>query len=178
MLAGALGLLAPGAQAAPVAPAAPADAHAPAASPAPAWFADQETELRTVLAPTAAVIEHADRAVIIHCPARIAFAADRAELLPAGTAVLDALARSLREYKRTQLVVAVYTDTIGSSEFNQQQAQARAGVVVDYLQLHGIAPERLVARGVGEAAQLPAPNTPEGRDLNRRLELTITPLSS
>jgi outer membrane protein OmpA-like peptidoglycan-associated protein len=50
--------------------------------------------------------------------------------------------------------------------------------VVAYLQIRGVAPERLVARGVGEAVQLPAPNTPEGRDLNRRLELTITPLSS
>ena len=145
---------------------------------APGWLADQELGLRTALAPTAAVIEHADGAVIVHCPVRLTFAADRAELLPAGTALLDELARSLREYKRTQLVVAVYTDTIGSSEYNQQQAQARAGVVVAYLQIRGISPERLVARGVGEAAQLPAPDTPEGRDLNRRLELTITPLSS
>jgi len=72
----------------------------------------------------------------------------------------------------------VYTDTIGSAEFNQQQSQGRAGVVAAYLQIHGVAPERLVARGVGEAAQLPAPDTPEGRDLNRRLELIITPLSS
>lgn len=149
-----------------------------AAAPAPAWLADEEADLRTALAPTAAVIEHAERGVIVHCPARLAFAADRAELLPAGTAVLDALAHSLRAYRHTQLVVAVYTDAIGSSEFNQQQAQARAGVVVAYLQIHGIAPERLIARGVGEAAQLPAPDTPEGRDLNRRLELTITPLSS
>ena len=153
-------------------------AAASATAAVPGWLAAQETDLRTALAPTAAVIEHADGAVIVHCPVRLAFAADRAELLPAGTALLDALARSLREYKRAQLVVAVYTDTIGSSEYNQQQAQARAGVVVAYLQIRGIAPERLIARGVGEAAQLPAPDTPEGRDLNRRLELTITPLSS
>ncbi len=148
------------------------------AAATPGWLTDQEASLRTDLAPTAAVIEHLDGAVLVHFPVRLAFTADQAELLPAGTAMLDAVARSLREYKRTQLVVAVYTDTIGSSDFNQQQAQARAGVVVAYLQIRGIAPERLIARGIGEAAQMPAPNTPEGRDLNRRLELTITPLSS
>ena len=156
-----------------------ADGVAETADPAAlARLAVQEAGLRTALAPTAAVVEHADGTVVLHFPVRMAFASDRAELLPAGTAFLDAVARSLREYKRSQLIVAVYTDAIGGSEFNQQQAQARAGVVVAYLQIKGVAPERLVARGVGETAQLPAPNTPEGRDLNRRLELTITPLSS
>ncbi len=145
---------------------------------AAARLASQEAGLRTSLAATAATVVHAPDAVELHYPVRLAFAADRAELLPAGAALLDALARSLREYKRTQLVVAVYTDTIGSSAFNQQQAQSRAGVVVAYLEIRGVAPERLIARGVGEAAQLAAPDSPEGRDLNRRLELTITPLSS
>jgi len=144
----------------------------------PGWFIDQEAGLRTALAPTAAVIERTRGAVIVRYPARLAFAADQAELLPAGSAMLDVLLHSLRDHKRTQLVVAVYTDTIGSVEFNQQQAQARAAAVVAYLQTRGIAADRLIARGVGEGEQLPAPNTPEGRDLNRRLELTITPLSS
>jgi outer membrane protein OmpA-like peptidoglycan-associated protein len=150
----------------------------PAEPAAAARLAEQEALLRSALAPTAAVVERADGTIVLHFPVRMAFASDRAELLPAGTAFLDAVARSLRDYKRNRVVVAVYTDAIGSVEFNQQQAQARAGVVVAYLQIKGVAPERLVARGVGEAAPLPAPNTPEGRDLNRRLELTITPLSS
>ncbi len=143
-----------------------------------ARLASQEAGLRMLLAPTGATVVHGESAVELHIPIRLAFVADRAELLPAGTAMLDAVARSLREYKRTQVVVAVYTDAIGDSESNRQQAQARAGVVVAYLQIKGVAPERLVARGVGEAEQLPAPNTPEGRDLNRRLEMTITALSS
>jgi outer membrane protein OmpA-like peptidoglycan-associated protein len=150
----------------------------PADPPALARLTEQEALLRTALAPTAAVVERADGTVVLHFPVRLAFANDRAELLPAGTAFLDAVARSLRDFRRSRVVVAVYTDAIGGAEFNQQQSQARAGVVVAYLQIRGVAPERLIARGVGEAAPLPAPNTPEGRDLNRRLELTITPLSS
>jgi hypothetical protein len=34
--------------------------------------------------------------VELHIPIRLAFVADRAELLPAGTAMLDAVARSLK----------------------------------------------------------------------------------
>jgi len=177
MLSGVLGALAmaPPAVAAAAQPVSAAGADKP---DVPGWFVDQEAGLRTALASTAAVIEHAHGAVVVRYPARLAFAADRAELLPTASSMLDVLLHSLRDHKRTQLVVAVYTDAIGSVEFNQQQAQARAAAVVAYLQMRGIAADRLVARGVGEGEQLPAPNTPEGRDLNRRLELTITPLSS
>jgi outer membrane protein OmpA-like peptidoglycan-associated protein len=121
---------------------------------------------------------HGDAALQLRYPIRLAFVADGMELLPAGKEMLNILARSLRQYERSQVVVAVYTDAIGSDEFNQQQSQARAAVVSAYLHERGVAAPRLIARGAGESAPLNAENTPEGRDLNRRLELTITPLSS
>ena len=92
--------------------------------------------------------------------------------------MLDLLAHSLREYEHTAIVVAVYTDAIGSNDYNLQQSQARAVVVSTYLENKGVAEARLTARGAGESAPLEAPNTPEGRDLNRRLQVIITPLSS
>ena len=138
----------------------------------------QEAGLRVSLAQTAAVITRVPGALVLHYSARSAFVPDGTELLPTGMAMLDLLAHSLREYERTEIVVAVYTDSIGSSEYNRQQSQARAAAVVAYLQAKGVAPARLIARGAGESAPLDAPNTPEGRDLNRRMELTITPLSS
>jgi outer membrane protein OmpA-like peptidoglycan-associated protein len=141
-------------------------------------LASQESKLRVSLASTAATVAHAEEGVTIDFPIRLSFAADRDELLPGGTEMLDAVARSLKDYKRTQLVICVYTDTIGSSESNQQQSQARAAVVLDYLRSKGVEAERMNARGAGESAQLAAPDTPEGRDMNRRLELTITVLSS
>ncbi len=141
-------------------------------------LASQEAELRVSLATTAATVVHGEQSVTLNFPIRFSFAADGAELLPAGTEMLDAVARSLKDYKRTQLVVTVYTDAIGSSESNLEQSQARADLVLNYLQTKGVEPERMSARGAGEAAQLAAPNTAEGRDLNRRMELTIAALSS
>ena len=72
------------------------------------------------------------------------------------------------------MVVAVFTDAIGSAAFNQAQAQTRASAVTAYLESHGVAAHRLIARGVGEAQPINTDNTPEGRSLNRRIELTIS----
>jgi len=141
-------------------------------------LAAQEAVLRTTLAQTAAVITRSGRALEISYPVRLAFAADGFELLPAGTAMLDLLAHSLREFEHTAIAVVVYTDAIGSNDYNLQQSQARAVVVSTYLENKGVAEARLTARGAGESAPLEAPNTPEGRDLNRRLQVIITPLSS
>jgi len=137
-----------------------------------------DAELRAGLAPTAAVVARSPGALELWYPVRLAFAADGTELLPAVNTLLDVVARSLRSYDGTAIVIAVYTDAIGSADYNQRQSEARAAALVDALKARGIAPERLIARGLGKSAQLEAPNTPEGRDLNRRVQLVITPLSS
>ena len=138
----------------------------------------QEEQLRTTLAPTAAVVVRSEKSLELWYPVRLAFVPDGNELLPTGAMLLDLVARSLREYTHSEVVVAVYTDAIGSSDYNQSQSQARATVLVQELAARGVAAARLVARGMGESAQLEAPKTPEGRDLNRRVQLVITPLSS
>jgi outer membrane protein OmpA-like peptidoglycan-associated protein len=129
------------------------------------------------LAQTAVVISRADSAIELWYPVRLAFIPDGTELLAPATSMLDVLARSLREFEHSNVLVAVYTDSIGASTYNQLQSQSRAEAVVAYLETKGISPARLVARGAGESAPLEAPNTPEGRDLNRRVQIVITPLS-
>jgi outer membrane protein OmpA-like peptidoglycan-associated protein len=150
-----------------------AEPHALSTGPASA----QELALRTSLAQTAVVISRSGSALELLYPIRLAFVADGTDLLAPATVMLDLLVHSLREYEHSNIAVSVYTDAIGSSLYNQQQSQSRADAVVAYLVAKGISPERLVAKGVGETAPLEAPNTPEGRDLNRRLQVTITPLS-
>ncbi len=140
-------------------------------------LAAQEASLRTSLAPTAVVISRGNNALELWYPVRLAFSADGTELLAAAMEMLDLLAHSLKEYEHTAIVVAVYTDAIGSNDYNLQQSEARAAAVVAYLETKGVAPARMSARGAGETAPLEAPNTPEGRDLNRRLQVLITPLS-
>ena len=73
---------------------------------------------------------------------------------PTGTAMLDMLARSLREYAHTQVVVAVYTDAIGSSEFNQQQSRRALGRGGVPTWQPRVSPERADRPGVGEVEPL------------------------
>ena len=137
-----------------------------------------EARLRTALATSAAIIERDGSLLRLRFPTHAAFAPDQSTLLPEFTASLDELAHVLHSQEQLAVTVSVYTDAIGCETYNQQYSQQRAGVIATYLAAHGIAAHRIIARGGGESVPLPAENTPEGRDLNRRVEFSIAALSS
>lgn len=68
------------------------------------------------------------------------------------------------------LVIAGHTDAMGSNEHNLQLSQERAQAVRDYLVEHGVAPDRLIAKGYGEAYPVASNATEADRELNRRSE--------
>ena len=137
-----------------------------------------EASLRTELAATAAVIDSGESALHLRYPVRLAFAADQNALLPAFTVLLDQLAHALRNHDQVVVEVAVYTDAIGSEKFNAAQSQQRGEAISAWLRERGVAARRLSVRAGGESAPLKAENTPEGRDLNRRVAITFSVLSS
>jgi outer membrane protein OmpA-like peptidoglycan-associated protein len=137
-----------------------------------------EARLRLALAASAAIIERDGAALRVRFPAHSAFVMDQSGLLPAFTAALDELAHVLHGQKQLAVAVNVYTDAVGSESYNLQFSQARAQAIASYLAGHGIAEQRIAARGAGEAEPLVVDNSPEGRDLNRRVEFLIRALSS
>lgn len=68
------------------------------------------------------------------------------------------------------LVIAGHTDAIGPDERNLRLSQERARAVRDYLIERGIASDRLIAKGYGEAYPVASNATEAGRELNRRSE--------
>lgn len=68
------------------------------------------------------------------------------------------------------LVIAGHTDAIGSDQQNLKLSQERAQAVRDYLIERGIAPNRLIAKGYGEAYPVASNTTETDRELNRRSE--------
>lgn len=68
------------------------------------------------------------------------------------------------------LVIAGHTDAIGSDDRNLKLSQERAQAVRDYLVEHGIAPDRLIAKGYGKAYPVASNATEADRELNRRSE--------
>jgi outer membrane protein OmpA-like peptidoglycan-associated protein len=72
-----------------------------------------------------------------------------------------------------KVIISGYTDFTGSSEFNKQLSLQRANSVMEYLKSLGVEDRRIKAFGAGEANPIAPNNTPEGRRLNRRIEVTI-----
>lgn len=98
-------------------------------------------------------------------------------LRPEAIAVLDAIAEELAQSKQN-IRVEGHTDDepIRTSRFrsNWDLSASRAATVVSYLeQAHGIAPKRLMAAGLGAQNPLVSNDTPDHREMNRRIEIVL-----
>ena len=73
--------------------------------------------------------------------------------------------------------MAGHTDSVGSDAYNQTLSERRANSVADYLSGHGMTRTRMVTIGAGEGHPVASNDTEEGRAENRRVEITIVPVS-
>lgn len=104
----------------------------------------------------------------------IYFDMGKATIKPQSFAVLDSIAKMLKENPNIIVEIQGHTDDVGSEEYNLELSQRRAEAVKNYLvQVHGIDPTRLIARGYGEYRPIAPNDTPEGRAKNRRVEFVI-----
>ncbi|MBY7305547.1 OmpA family protein [Escherichia marmotae] len=72
------------------------------------------------------------------------------------------------------IVVAGHTDNTGNAQRNQTLSQKRAEAVRDWMHDTGDVPESCFAvQGYGESRPLATNDTPEGRALNRRVEISL-----
>lgn len=88
----------------------------------------------------------------------------------------DELARGAAFIKKNagqKILIAGHTDSTGTAAYNQALSQRRADSVRDYLvKKFKLDASRLFARGFGESAPVAGNDTAEGRQLNRRVELS------
>jgi OmpA-OmpF porin, OOP family len=95
-------------------------------------------------------------------------------LTVASYAVLDQVAASLNANPEIRIEIAGYTDSTGSRPMNLRLSMARAGAVRAYLARRGVNPMRMSARGFGASGYIAPNSTPDGRAINRRVELHKT----
>ncbi len=86
---------------------------------------------------------------------------------------LDELYPILKKAPGVRVEIAGYTDNIGTSEANRILSDKRARRVRDYFIRLGINEDRLTAIGKGERNFITSNATREGRQKNRRVELTF-----
>jgi len=88
------------------------------------------------------------------------------------------VSKVLKEFDKTVVEVAGHTDNTGSDSYNQSLSERRAGSVSTYLTSQGINSQRLITVGMGEQRPVADNNSAAGRQANRRVEITMVPLSA
>ncbi|MCB0523441.1 MAG: OmpA family protein [Saprospiraceae bacterium] len=88
-------------------------------------------------------------------------------------AILDEIVNIMRQNPEYILAISGHTDDVGEDEENLELSQERARACYDYLLFRGIKAERLRHAGFGESRPIATNSTPEGRELNRRVEFEI-----
>jgi len=134
----------------------------------------QEAELRQQLGSNARIVNTGNQ-LIVTLPQDILFATNSTALSGALQNDLNVLARSMNDYPNTTINVIGHADNTGSAAFNQDLSARRAQSVAAALINGGVAPNRIRSIGRGEDAPIASNLTAEGRALNRRVEITITP---
>ena len=138
----------------------------------------QQAELRHELAGTGVSVTRMGDNITLNMPGNITFKSDSAEVDPAFYQVLNSVDLILKKYDKTVIEVAGHTDSTGSAEYNQKLSERRANSVAQYLEGQGLATNRVVTIGAGETHPVADNATPTGRQANRRVELTLTPLTA
>ena len=85
------------------------------------------------------------------------------------------VARSLSNYPDSTVNVIGHTDNVGSASFNQDLSERRAQSVADVLRNGGVWPGRIRSIVAGLNQPIASNATAAGRQLNRRVEIIITP---
>lgn len=135
----------------------------------------QEAELRAELASTGvSVVRDADSIRLI-MPGNITFKTDSSDINAGFYATLNSVAKVLKKYDNSTVMVSGYTDNTGSNEYNQSLSRQRAAAVAAYLQGQGVTASRFEIVAMGPLNPIASNDNAAGRQQNRRVEIKIIP---
>ena len=137
----------------------------------------QQAELRAELEGTGVSVTRIGDNITLNMPGNVTFATDSADLSPQFFNVLGSVSKVLNKYEQTIIEVAGHTDSTGTDQYNQQLSQRRASSVAQYLRSQGIMDQRIMTLGLGEQYPVADNGNAAGRQQNRRVELTLVPLT-
>jgi outer membrane protein OmpA-like peptidoglycan-associated protein len=138
----------------------------------------QESKLRAELQGSGVSVTRIGDNITLNMPGNVTFATNSSDLSPAFFDVLNSVGKVMKEFNKTVVEVAGHTDSTGSDSYNQSLSERRAGAVAQYLRSQNIGNERLLTVGMGEARPVADNTTVDGRQANRRVEITMVPLTS
>ncbi len=78
-----------------------------------------------------------------------------------------------KEHPQALIQVDGHTDATGTADYNQWLSEKRAVSVKSHLETLGVSASRIETRGLGQVKPVASNQTKEGRQQNRRVEITI-----
>lgn len=138
----------------------------------------QDAKLRKFLEGTGVrVVRNGDQITLV-MPSNITFDTDSSALRSDFLDVMHAVSLVLTEYPKTIIEIMGHTDADGSDSYNLALSRRRADAVGDHLVTKGIQSMRIVTEGFGEQYPVASNDTADGKALNRRVELRLSPLTA
>jgi outer membrane protein OmpA-like peptidoglycan-associated protein len=138
----------------------------------------QEAKLRAELERTGVSVTRIGDNITLNMPGNVTFAFGSSDLNAGFFDVLNSVGLVVNEFEQTVIEVAGHTDNVGSDATNQQLSQRRASAVASYLGTRSVRADRMITVGEGEARPIATNETDAGRQQNRRVELTLVPLTA
>jgi outer membrane protein OmpA-like peptidoglycan-associated protein len=141
-----------------------------------AWLDDYEPRLREAIKDSNLQLERRENVLVVIAPIDSSFNPKRpGMLLPVTLGPFSRVAKILEVDPKTAVLVLGHSDTSGVAADNVKLSQERAQSVASIFRLSGLQRDRLMLRGMGGEAPRAANDSLEGRALNRRVELLVTP---
>ena len=138
------------------------------------YLDNKEKQLRQQMAGTGVEVNrNADGSVGLIMPGNITFDTNKSNIKPNFYSTLDKVAQTLTQDNKSGILVTGYTDSTGNDAINIPLSQARAQSVANYLVSRGVSTSRINAQGHGAANPIASNATAEGREQNRRVEISI-----
>ena len=141
------------------------------------YMDQQEAKLHDQLSGTGVTLMRVGATIVLSMPGSATFASGSSNVESEFYPVLDSVVVVLDEFNQTYVDIIGHTDSKGSKEYNQRLSEKRARSVARYLESREVISERVAADGMGEADPVASNDTREGRALNRRVEIKLSPVT-
>jgi outer membrane protein OmpA-like peptidoglycan-associated protein len=104
----------------------------------------------------------------------ISFARGNKTLKSSSREQLKNIAKILKAYPNTEIVINGYTDNLGEKAHNLKLSRERASYVLQELARIGVDKSRMTAKGLGDDHPVASNDSEEGRTRNRRISIYVT----
>ena len=141
-----------------------------------AYLDREEERLRGALTGTDLDVLRIGDYLSVRMPVQAIFSMGSADIDPAAFATLDSVSAILNEFEQSVVEIASHTDNRGSADFNRELSSRRARSLASFLQARDVDAVRMIEVPAGAAHPVGDDGSAAGRELNRRVEVSLVPL--